>query len=73
MVDTQQDLYLMKKNKDYQKIIDKIEKIRSKNNTSWMQILRIAFKSSPKETAKVLSKIYLDDDRINKLAKKLLK
>ena len=72
-MDTQQDLYLMKKNKDYQKIIDKIEKIRSKNNTSWMQILRIAFKSSPKETAKVLSKIYLDDDRINKLAKKLLK
>tara|TARA_B100001059_G_C17719085_1_gene519644 strand:- start:508 stop:699 length:192 start_codon:yes stop_codon:yes gene_type:complete len=63
----------MKKNKDYQKIIDKIERIRSKNNTSWMQILRIAFKSSPKETAKVLSKIYLDDKKINGLAKKLLK
>ena len=63
----------MKKNKDYQKIIDKIERIRSKNNTSWIQILRIAFKSSPKETAKVLSKIYLDDKKINGLAKKLLK
>ena len=63
----------MKKNKSYQSIINKIEKIRSKNNISWMQILRIAFKSSPKETAKVLSKIYLDDKKINKLAKKLLK
>ncbi len=63
----------MKKNKNYQSIINKIEKIRSKNNTSWMQILKIAFKSSPKETAKVLSKIYLDDKKINKLAKKLLK
>jgi|TARA_B110000879_G_C10796574_1_gene364911 hypothetical protein len=63
----------MKKNKDYQKIIDKIERIRSKNNTNWMQILRISFKSSPKETAKVLSKIYLDDKKINGLAKKLLK
>ena len=63
----------MKKNKNYQSIINKIEKIRSKNNTSWMQILKIAFKSSPKETAKVLSKIYLDDKKINKMAKKLLK
>ena len=63
----------MKKNKNYKKIIHQIEKIRSKNNTSWMQILRIAFKHSPKETAKVLSKIYLDDKKINKLAKKLLK
>ena len=63
----------MKKNKNYKKIINQIEKIRSKNNTSWMQILSIAFKHSPKETAKVLSKIYLDDKKINKLAKKLLK
>lgn len=63
----------MKKNKNYQSIINKIEKIRSKNNTSWMQILKIAFKNSPKETAKVLSKIYLDDQKISHLAKKLLK
>ena len=53
-------------------IINKIKKIRSKNNTSCMQILKIAFKHSPDETAKVLSKIYLDDKRINILAKKLL-
>tara|TARA_B100000902_G_scaffold128076_1_gene127429 strand:- start:918 stop:1109 length:192 start_codon:yes stop_codon:yes gene_type:complete len=63
----------MKKNKKYQKIISQIEKIRAKNNTSWMQILKISFKYSPDETAKVLSKIYLDDKKINNLAKKLLK
>ncbi len=63
----------MKKNNKQKKIIKKIEKIRSKNNTSWMQILNIAFMHSPKETAKVLSKIYLDDKKINNLAKKLLK
>ena len=63
----------MKKNNKQKKIIKKIEKIRSKNNTSWMQILNIAFMHSPKETAKVLSKIYLDDKKINHLAKKLLK
>ena len=63
----------MKKNKKYQKIISQIEKIRAKNNTSWMQILKISFKYSPDETARVLSKIYLDDKKINNLAKKLLK
>ena len=64
---------MKKKNKSkHHVIINKIQKIRSKNNTSWMQILKIAFKHSPNETAKVLSKIYLDDKRINALAKKLL-
>ena len=47
-----------KKNaKYYVDIINKIEKVRSKNNTNWMNILRVAFKHSPKETAKVMSKI----------------
>ena len=57
----------------YLKIIDEIEKIRGKNNTNWMNILRLSFKNSPKETAKILSQIYLDDRRISKLAKKLTK
>ena len=73
MEDTQQSILLMKKYKNYQKIINQIEKIRAKNNTSWMQILKISFKHSPDETARVLSKIYLDDKKINNLAKKLLK
>ena len=38
----------------YNKIIDQIELIRSKNNGNWMEILRIAFQYSPKETAKVV-------------------
>ena len=64
----------MKKNKNfnkYSKIIDQIELIRSKNNGNWMSILRIAFQYSPKETAKVMSKIYKEDQKISKLAKKL--
>ena len=60
------------KSKNYLKIISKIENIRKKNNTSWMNILRIAFKYSPKATAKVMSKIYLDDQKISSLVKKLL-
>ena len=57
----------------YKKIIDQIEKIRKKNNTNWMNILRLSFKNAPSETAQILSKIYLDDKKISKLAKKLTK
>jgi len=59
------------KNK-YKIIIDKIEKIRGKNNTNWMNILRVAFRYNPKESAKIIGKIYRDDIRISKLAKKLI-
>jgi hypothetical protein len=64
----------MKKNKkkNYMKIISEIETIRKLNNSSWMNILRVAFKYSPRETAKVMSKIYRDDQKISNLVKKLL-
>ena len=58
--------------KNYLKIIDQIEKIRGKNNINWMNILRLSFEKSPKQAAKILSKIYVDDKRIGKLAKKLI-
>ena len=61
----------MAKKKDYNKIIDQIEKIRGKNNVSWMNLVRISFKYSPKETAKVISKIYTYDQKISKLVRKL--
>lgn len=64
---------MKKKAKYYLKLIDKIEKIRGKNNVNWMNILRLSFKNSPGETAKILSKIYKDDKRISKIAKKLTK
>lgn len=53
------------------KIINNIEKIRKKNNVSWMNILRIAFKNDPKTSAKVMSQIYIDDKRIANLVRKL--
>ena len=62
----------IKKRINYLKIISLIESITKKNNVNWMNILRIAFKYSPKATAKVMSKIYIDDQRISSLVKKLL-
>ena len=62
---------MKKRKKNYLRIITQIENIRKKNNVNWMNILRIAFKNNPKETAKVMSKIYKDDKRIGVLVKKL--
>jgi len=55
------------------KIIDNIQKIRSKNNKNWMNILRLAFKSNPRSASKILSKITNLDKKISKLTSKLQK
>ena len=52
-------------------IIDAIEKVRSKNNINWMNILRLAFKYSPSEAREIVSKINEDDGKIGALLKKL--
>ncbi len=52
-------------------IIDEIEKVRSKNNINWMNILRLAFKYSPDEARSIVSKINSDDKVIGDLLKKL--
>jgi len=60
------------KKKYYKKIINKIENTRRKNNKNWMDILRLAFKSSPVQASKILSEIYKEDKNINILAKELI-
>jgi len=58
------------KNK-YLKIIKQIEKIRSKNNVNWMNILRLAFSLDPKSASNIMKKINYDDKKISKLLNKL--
>ena len=53
------------------KILDQIQKIRSKNNKNWMDILRLAIKLDHKETSKLIKEIYNQDTKISKLAKKI--
>jgi|TARA_B110000305_G_C19416459_1_gene628264 RimJ/RimL family protein N-acetyltransferase len=62
----------MKKNK-YIEIINKIEKIRSKNNVNWMDILRLSFEKSPYKAKNIFKQIMLDDKKISKLSKILSK
>ena len=60
----------MKSNK-YIKIIDQIEKIRSKNNVNWMDILLLAFKLDSESASKIMRKINHDDKKISNLLSKL--
>jgi len=60
-----------KNTRKYLKIIDQIQNIRQKNNVNWMNLLRLSFKLSPENAAKIVQKIYKDDEKITKLVKKL--
>ena len=57
----------------YLNVIDEIEKIRTKNNVNWMNLLRLAFKKDPKNASKILSKITNLDKKISLLTTKLQK
>ena len=57
----------------YLKIIDEIEKIRTKNNVNWMDVLRLAFIHSPEESKNLMKKINQEDNRISELFEKLSK
>ena len=61
------------KNNNYLKIISQIEKIRSKNNKNWMDVLRLSLKLDFDKTAKIIKDINGQDKRISNLAKKLYK
>tara|TARA_A100000164_G_C21663045_1_gene655895 strand:- start:97 stop:279 length:183 start_codon:yes stop_codon:yes gene_type:complete len=54
-------------------IIDEIEKVRSKNNINWMNILRLALNHAPEKTKEILSNINKDDNKISNLLKELSK
>ena len=54
-------------------IVDQIQKIRSKNNKNWMDLLRLSLKLDFNSTSKILKEICKDDKRISKIAHKIYK
>jgi|TARA_B110000211_G_scaffold216018_1_gene258704 hypothetical protein len=60
-----------KKIKKGLKFIDQIQKIRSKNNKNWMDLLRLSLTLDFKKTSKILKDIVSDDKKISTLAKKI--
>ena len=61
----------MTSNNKYNLIISQIEKIRSKNNVNWMNILRLAFKLDAASAKNIMKKINYDDKKISNLLNKL--
>ena len=57
--------------KNKNNLIKSIEKIRSKNNKNWMDLLRLAFKYAPKQASNIIKKINMHDKKISLLLKKL--
>lgn len=64
MTNSKNKTYKIKK---YLKIINKIEKVRSKNNVNWMDVLRIALKHAPDETIRLMKNINQKDKKISNL------
>ena len=65
---------IQKMNKEIKKsleIINSIEKVRSKNNKNWMDLVRLSLKLDFKKTSEILYHINSQDKKISKLAKKI--
>ena len=54
-------------------LVNHIQKIRSKNNKNWMDLLRLSLKLDFNSTSRILKEICKDDSRISTLAKKIYK
>ena len=52
-------------------LLNKIEKVRSKNNRNWMDILRLAIKLDYNKTSNLIKQIHKNDSEISALAKKI--
>tara|TARA_B100000963_G_C22482568_1_gene605421 strand:+ start:753 stop:950 length:198 start_codon:yes stop_codon:yes gene_type:complete len=61
------------KYKYYLKIINLIEKTRTRNNKNWMDLLRLSFKYNIPESKKIVNQIFKEDKKISSLIKKLAK
>jgi len=66
-----QMIYNVYMKKNYNKIINQIQKVRSKNNVNWMNVLKLAFELDPKKASEIMKRINYDDKNISKLLKKL--
>tara|TARA_B100000214_G_C23878622_1_gene586186 strand:- start:190 stop:966 length:777 start_codon:yes stop_codon:yes gene_type:complete len=54
-----------------EQIINEIQEIRARNNTHWMDVVKLAFRLSPDEAREIFKKIKHCDQKINHLLKEL--
>ncbi len=66
-------MIMKNKQSKHLKYIKSIENIRGKNNKNWMNLLRLAFRHDPKNTKKIVKKIFQSDKKISSVINKLVK
>lgn len=54
------------------KQIDKIQKIRAKNNKLWMDLMRLAFDHAPEQAKVIMNQISQNDEEITKAVKEMI-
>lgn len=54
-------------------LVNEIQKIRSKNNKNWMDLLKLSLKLDYKNTSKILKEIVRHDKDISNIADKISK
>ena len=59
------------KSRSDEDIINEVQAIRAKNNTHWMDVVKLAFRVSPVEARDIFKKIKYCDFKINELLKEL--
>ena len=52
-------------------IVNQVKKIRTKNNTCWMELLKLALEYAPEKSKKLLKEINKNDKQITSLIGKL--
>tara|TARA_B100000965_G_scaffold376868_1_gene370499 strand:- start:408 stop:614 length:207 start_codon:yes stop_codon:yes gene_type:complete len=55
------------------KLVNQIQRIRSKNNKNWMDLLKLSLKLDHKQTSRILKDIVNQDKKISSLAKRIFK
>ncbi len=54
-------------------LIDQIEAIRARNNTRWMDLVRLAIRCAPREAKQILRDIHEMDGEVRMLTQELAK
>ena len=62
----------MTKYKKSLRMVNQIQKIRTKNNKNWMDLLKLSLKLDPKKTSKILNEIYEFDQQIANIVNLLM-
>jgi hypothetical protein len=52
-------------------LIDQIEKIRARNNTHWMNLIRLAFELAPDRARAIMQEIQRLDSEVTRLTREL--